>query len=134
MTDETRSLVSVKTTASESVVASCPPVNLVEETIIAWLDKKHQISGSDRTQATYRATIDAFRAFVRVHAEARNIGDLDLFSPNWQALYLAAQAFLPHSKVPGRQVTAATRNQRRAILSSFYTFSNRMAIYPVNPI
>lgn len=140
MMDDNRAIVLVEPTSGESVtpgesvVVSHPPGDLVDETITAWLDKKHQISGSARTLAAYRATIDAFRAFARAHAEARGIADLDLFSSNWQALYLAAQAFLPHSKVPGRQVTAATRNQRRAILSSFYTFANRMTIYPVNPI
>jgi integrase len=116
------------------MVAPTPVVDLVEETITAWLEKKRQISGSARTLDAYRATIDAFRAFARAHAETRGIDDLDLFSTNWQALYLAAQAFLAHSKVPGRQVTASTRNQRRAILSSFYTFANRMTLYPVNPI
>lgn len=134
MTDEIRAIAQAETTTAEGVVVSRPPVDLVDETISAWLDKKHQISGSARTLAAYRTTIDAFRAFARAHAEARGTSDLDLFSSNWQALYLAAQAYLSHSKVPGRQVTAATRNQRRAILSSFYTFANRMTIYPVNPI
>lgn len=134
MTDDVRAIVLAETSARDSAVVNYPLVDLVEETITTWLEKKRQISGSARTLATYRATIDAFRAFARAHAEARGMTGLDLFSPNWQALYLAAQAFLSHSKVPGRQVTASTRNQRRAILSSFYTFANRMTIYPVNPV
>ncbi len=134
MTDEMRAIIPMETPTSTSVVTTAPPMDLVEETIGAWLAKKHQLSGSAQTQTAYRATIDAFRAFARAHAEARGINGLDLFSSNWQALYLAAQAFLAHSKVPGRQVTASTRNQRRSILSSFYTFANRMTIYPLNPI
>src|ERR671932_2327596 len=107
----------------------------IELAIAAWLDAKHQRSGSQLTHDIYGETLARFRAYLH----ARNL-DLDggitpedradETAAKVTALALLAQAWagLGHPK-------AASFNQRLAVLSSFYKFARKQGLLRMeNPI
>jgi site-specific recombinase XerD len=115
--------------------------------ILGWIDAKARKSGSARTRQTYTDTLAQFRAGLQRQGldldSGQEIGrdkdhdaskavrerrDLAL-----SAIALTAQAFSSFS-ARGRQVSAATINQRLAILSSFYDYALRQVALEVNPI
>lgn len=112
-------------TDQQSLLAS-PVLSKEEWAITLWLQAKEQISQSAKTHKAYLDTIQDFRVYLQEHGS-------DLFDEQPQAIYRLVGAFFSFSK-RGKAVTASTRRQRRAILSSFYTYCNRSTLYPHNPI
>jgi site-specific recombinase XerD len=88
----------------------------LELAILAWLDSKGSKSGSERTASTYRDYITDYRAALQEKG-------LDLDS-DIQIVATIAQAWCGRS-LRGKKVSAATFNQRRAVLSSFYAFAKK---------
>ncbi len=84
----------------------------IEQVIAVWIDEKAGHTGSENTRRSYAAVISKFRA------ACQRVG-LDLDSPPEQVA-LVAQGWLG-----GMDVKAATYSQRRAVISSFYTFVRR---------
>ena len=110
----------------------------IDGMIAAWLHSKAARSGSERTATAYQGELTGFRDFLRARP------GVDLDAPA-DVVALAAQAWCGRPGRRGRppadgeQPTAspatATFNQRRAILSSFYTYSTRLGLLPgSNPI
>ncbi|MDP9310500.1 MAG: tyrosine-type recombinase/integrase [Chloroflexota bacterium] len=93
----------------------------LELAIVAWLDAKSQRSGSVKTAAAYRSTLQSFRSYLWGH-------QVDLDGPA-QVIALLAQRWAG-SGTPA----SATYNQRLAILSSFYGYALRHDLLPANPI
>src|SRR5258705_5212542 len=111
---------------SQAVVLSHESYPL-ELTVSAWLDSKSKLSGSARTHRNYADVITAFRA-------ALQRADMDLDSPT-PDVRLVAQAWASKSFGGLSDVSAATYNQRLAVLSSFYTFARKRQLLDVpNPI
>lgn len=121
--------------AQALVVASgqSSPLDLA---ISVWLYEKGKRSDSSKTAATYRETLEDYRAALR------RVG-LDLDSTEEgddQKLAMVATLFADardshESRAPGTPVANATFNQRLAILSSFYTFARRRRfLHMDNPI
>ncbi|HET8906823.1 MAG TPA: tyrosine-type recombinase/integrase [Ktedonobacterales bacterium] len=120
--------------------AASDAINLA---IAAWLHAKFQRSRSAKTQSTYSAIVQAFRAQllsrgldldaadprrVAVDADAMPVDTGDLMAERTKALALAAQAFASQSatsRYGARPVTATTANLRLAALSSFYRYALR---------
>lgn len=95
------------------------PRSRVALAIAAWLDAKSTRSGSAKTRSAYEGTLASFRAAVQVYG-------LDLDAYDTRALSLVLQAWAGRARArDGRPVTAATYNQRLAIVSSFYVFAKR---------
>lgn len=94
----------------------------------AWLHEKRGRSDSAKTERAYSSTFDAFRAALRSQ-------QLDITSDGRKvALVAQAWAATPRER-DGRPVSAATFNQRLAILSSFYVFARRRELLRLdNPI
>ncbi len=95
------------------------PTSSIELCIGAWIHEKFGHTKSEKTRTAYSETITAFRQLL-------------------QRLALYAQAFastrLPGSRHKG-EIAPTTKNQRLAILSSFYQFANkRGSITLGNPI
>ena len=101
--------------------------------VAAWIDAKAKRSGSRRTPQIYHATLVSFRTALQ------QVG-LDLDSDS-RAVALIAQAWsaqrVPHPNGqylrPG-QASTATIQQRLAVLSSFYTYAQRLGLLDENPI
>jgi site-specific recombinase XerD len=109
--------------------------------IAAWLHAKFQRSRSAKTQSTYSAIVQAFRAQLlargldldaadprRVAVDSTTSPGDDVLAERTKALALAAQAFASHpatSRYGARPVTATTANLRLAALSSFYRYALR---------
>lgn len=95
--------------------------------ISAWLDAKARRSESVKTATAYRETITHFRACLHslgldVDSRARDVA-------------LAAQAWATRRASGEGMVSAATSNQRLAILSSFYDFGRKRELLTCeNPI
>lgn len=99
----------------------------VELAISAWLDSKSKLSNSARTHRNYVDVMTAFRA-------ALQRADMDLDSPI-PDVALVAQAWASKDFGGVSDVSAATYNQRLAVLSSFYTFARKRQLLDVpNPI
>lgn len=99
----------------------------VEFAIAAWLDAKQGKSNSAKTRKAYEETIADYRQVLQR-------AGLDLDSTNYQAMTLATQAWCKSSK-RGKTVSAATINQRLAIMSSFFDYAAKHNLLPgVNPI
>lgn len=98
----------------------------LDQCITAWLDAKKGRSGSEKTYIAYRDTLTEFRAVLR------NVGrDLDADASIVAPL---AQGWANISKREGETVTAATYNQRLAVLSSFYRYAMKHEVLADNPI
>jgi site-specific recombinase XerD len=117
MVDETRNLVVINTGAIETQTHN-PGIELA---ILAWLDSKGSKSGSERTRRIYRDYITGFRCVLRESG-------LDLDSDT-QTVAMIAQAWCGRG-----QASHATFNQRRAVLSSFYTFARKRGFLSSNPL
>lgn len=112
----------------------------VEFGIGAWIHEKFGHTRSEKTKTAYSETILAFRQLLQREG-------LDLtWDPSEgeteahirQRLALYAQAFagtrLPSSRHKG-EIAPASKNQRLAILSSFYQFANKRGFLTIgNPI
>lgn len=85
--------------------------------IAAWLDAKRGRSGSERTARAYEEALTAFRVALRD-------AGLDL-DGDPRAVALALQAWCGRG-----DPAAATFNQRRSIVSSFYAFAIRRGLLP----
>ncbi len=111
---------------SQAVVLSHESYPL-ELAISAWLDSKSKLSNSARTHRNYVDVITAFRAALQ-----RADMDLDSSTPD---VALVAQAWASKSFGGLSDVSAATYNQRLAVLSSFYTFARKRQLLDIpNPI
>jgi integrase/recombinase XerD len=113
--------------------------------VAAWLHAKFQRSRSLKTQSTYSAILQAFRALLLVRgldldaADPRHItasaaitpeaSELaDLVAERTRALALAAQAYAAQpatTRYGPRPVAASTANLRLAAISSFYRYALR---------
>lgn len=113
--------------------------------IAAWLHAKFQRSRSVKTQSTYGAILQSFRALLQARgldldaADPRRIAayatsdlsasDLaDLVAERTRALALAAQAYAAQpatTRYGARPVAATTANLRLAAISSFYRYALR---------
>ena len=89
--------------------------------LMAWLDAKAHRSGSKKTEEAYFTTMASFRIMLQQSGLDLD-GDLN-------ALSLMAQAWAGRG-----EPSAATFNQRLAIISSFYTFANKRGLLNGNPI
>lgn len=105
-----------------------PSLDLV---IAAWLDAKAKRTGSEKTARAYRDALTSFRAMLTA-------AGCDLDTEDARKVGLLAQAFAGRSRSrDGEPVSAATFNQRLAILSSFYAFAWKRTLLPAavgNPI
>lgn len=103
----------------------------IDVALSGWLHEKVQKSHSEKTKAAYRDTITAFRAALQ-HASL----DLDrvVEQADRAAIAMLAQQYAAWSTRPGKQVAAATFNQRLAIISSFYEYARRRELVEHNPI
>ncbi|MEN9934325.1 MAG: hypothetical protein RLZZ387_904 [Chloroflexota bacterium] len=98
----------------------------VDTMIAAWLHAKQGRSDSERTAKVYSATLGSFRA-------ALQRGGLDLNS-SIELVALALQGWAGSSdEKTGSAPRPATFNQRIAVVSSFYTYAQRMGMLPHNP-
>ncbi len=93
--------------------------------IAGWLKEKYGLSGSERTR---RAYADELRGFQ----QALQIMGYDLVDAPPATLQYAVQAWCGRP-ARGHEPTENTHNQRRAILSSFYTYAIRNEAATFNP-
>jgi integrase len=117
MTDETRDLIVINNGAVQTHTHN--PV--LELAIRAWLDSKANKSGSERTARIYKDYITGFRSKLQEWGH-----DLDSLP---EIVAPAAQDWCGRE-----QASASTFNQRKAVLSSFYTFSRKQGFLGSNPI
>jgi len=108
--------------------------------IAAWIHEKFGHTKSEKTKTAYGETILAFRQVLQ--REGLDLswdpGERETEAQVRQRLALYAQAFastrLPASRHKG-EIAPATKNQRLAILSSFYQFANKRGFLTIgNPI
>ena len=139
--------------ASDSPAAGLPvifsgqmPLNeTMNLAIAAWLHAKFQRSRSTKTQATYSAILQAYRALLLARgldldaADPRSVAGsassdasaallADLAAERTRALALAAQAYATQpatTRYGDRPVAATTANLRLAAISSFYRYALR---------
>lgn len=112
----------------------------IELAIAAWLHEKVGQTSSEKTRTAYSETMAAFRMLLQGEGldlawESRE-GESEAQIRQRLALY--AQAFastrLPNSRHQG-PIAPATKNQRLAILSSFYRFATKRGFLSIgNPI
>jgi integrase len=88
----------------------------IDLAVYAWIDAKFHKSTSEKTRKIYTETINQFRGWLSIQG-------LDLGSDPALVAFMA-QAFAGRS-TRGKQVAAATFNQRLAVLSSFYTYAHK---------
>src|SRR5579859_7045011 len=103
----------------------------VDQAITEWLyRKKISKSGSEKTQKAYRDTMKSLR-------ETLQRGGLDLLSDPTEVARVAAVWAAqrdPKSRLTGK-IADSTYNQRLAIISSWYTFVNKVyGVDIVNPV
>jgi len=112
----------------------------VEFGIGAWIHEKFSHTKSEKTKMAYSETITAFRQLLQ--RDGLDLtwapGERETEAQVRQRLALYAQAFastrLPGSRHKG-EIAPATKNQRLAILSSFYQFANKRGFLTIgNPI
>ncbi len=127
-------------TQALTVFTPASPAQALEFGIGAWIHEKFGHTKSEKTRIAYTETITAFRQLLQREG-------LDLSWPPSereteaqirQRLALYAQAFastrLPGSRHKG-EIAPATKNQRLAILSSFYQFANKRGFLTIgNPV
>ena len=115
--DESRDLVLINADTSETYRQN-PALELA---IAAWLDSKSSKSGSERTARIYRDYIAGFRAALQ---EKGLVLDGDI-----RGVATVAQAWCGRG-----QASSSTFNQRKAVLSSFYTFARKRGFLGSNPL
>ena len=111
------------------IVRFVPPqkeVLTLDQCIAAWLDAKKGRSGSTKTEMAYRDTLNDFRNLLR--STGRDLdADASILAP-------LAQGWARICKREGEAVSAATYNQRLAVLSSFYQYAIKHEVLADNPI
>ncbi len=112
----------------------------VEFGIGAWIHEKFGHTKSEKTKTAYSETITAFRQLLQREGLdlTWNPSEGESEAQVRQRLALYAQAFastrLPGSRHKG-EIAPASKNQRLAILSSFYQFANKRGFLTIgNPI
>jgi len=130
-------------TTPEQALSPIVNSNHIDIAIAAWLDVKKRRSGSEKTRRAYTDTLLSFR--VQLQQTGRDLDpESNLYLQDDESelarrralteIALAAQGFAGQS-VKNEPVSAATYNQRLAILSSFYTFANKRHFFRSgNPI
>lgn len=98
----------------------------VYDIVDLWLETKHGHTGSERTKQIYSTTLASFRGYLENYTDCALDGD-----PHDIAEH--AQRWAAYS-VTGKELSTSTRNQRFAILSSFYQFAMKQDAYDENPI
>lgn len=92
--------------------------SLIDALVNGWLEQKAGRTHSERTRRAYRETLQDFRGFLQ------GLG-VDLDYPAGH-LAPAAEKWAARSAHDGRAVAASTYNQRLAIVSSFYTYWQKL--------
>lgn len=99
----------------------------LDQCIHAWLDAKKGRSGSAKTYTAYNNGLTEFRAMLQ-NTNRDLDADASIIAP-------LAQGWAGICKREGETISAATYNQRLAILSSFYRYAIKHEVLPnVNPI
>lgn len=100
----------------------------LEDVITHWLKAKLLLTNSMRTASAYQEVIMHFRSYLQRH-------DLDLDSPVQDIVPKTLDWLATPQHQSKKQLSAGTFNQRRAILSSFYTFAIRQGYFTqANPM
>ncbi len=99
----------------------------LDSAIEDWLESKYQRTRSERTRHQYQAVITSFRNYLAATG-------IDLDFPDSRILRAAIQQWASLG-VDGGEVSTAYRNNRIAIVSSFYRFTLRQGTMslPINP-
>lgn len=108
------------------VILERDPGPTLDLAIAAWLDAKHQRTGSSKTRRSYEDAVTRFRAYCQQTARIDLDGDP-------RAIALCAQAWAASrwsERRIGVPVAANTYNQRLAALSSFYAFAKKRGLLP----
>lgn len=101
--------------------------NAFDDLINRWVTSKYAKSNSVRTRDSYLETIQRFRTFLHENS-------CDLGSRSDEVVPLL-EVWVGAVHKPGmKQVSPATRNLRRAILSSFYRFAILQGVLDRNPL
>ncbi len=108
-----------------AIVAREPSGTGLALAIAGWLDAKEGLSGSERTRRAYSDELSGFQ-------RALQLLGFDLVNAPVDKLQYAVQAWCGRP-ARGGEPTASTYNQRRAILSSFYTYAIRHGAATFNP-
>lgn len=96
----------------------------INAAIVEWLTQKEGRTGSAKTRQAYQETMSQFRAFLAT-------GNLDLLDSPIDIARLAAlwaNMRASTSRQAGAEVSPSTYNQRLAILSSWYSFVQDLAV------
>ncbi len=109
--------------SEETAITSIVTSRTIDLVVYAWLDAKFHKSGSEKTRKAYTDAINQFRGLLSSQG-------LDLDSDP-AAVSLAAQVYAGFS-ARDRQVAPATRNQRLAVISSFYAYAHKQG--PQSPL
>jgi integrase len=103
----------------------------IDKAIAEWLEQKRIRTSSQRTYEAYRETMQSFRLVI-------SRGNIDLLDNPTDIERLAtiwANTRNGKTRRPGEDVSPSTYNQRLAILSSFYTFLQKVYKLDIpNPI
>jgi integrase len=117
----------------------CNDGTSIEELIASFVKAKFALTQSQKTAKAYFTTTVAFRRFLLTHGvdlltnlKGRSVDEVDMFRVK---LADCARDFVIVSAHPGKLVSKTTRNQRLAILSSFYQYAEQnKKISFANPI
>jgi site-specific recombinase XerD len=138
-------------TTGELTVLSDAATRTLDLAIAAWLDSKAGKSQSVRTRNAYEATLASFRGYLRAltppldlddavrcplprRTMVQEVAEQARQAAALKALSAAAQVWAK-TGLDGRTLSAATMNQRLAIVSSFYVFVRKRGLLVTeNPI
>jgi len=113
-----------KNSSSNDLVRDGHTPSPIDVAVVAWLDAKRKRTDSQRTEQAYRDTLAAFRA--RLQTVGLNLNN------DPRDVALLAQIWAGEGE---GHISAATYNQRLAIISSFYTFAHKASLLEgANPI
>ena len=107
----------------------------IELAIAAWLDAKHQRSGSQLTHDIYGETLGRFRVYLQARKLDLDGGITQDDRADAVAAKITALALLGQAWAGQGNPKAASFNQRLAVLSSFYKFARKQGLLRMeNPI
>jgi len=110
--------------SSTDLVRDAHTPSPIELAVAAWLDAKRKRTDSQRTEDAYRDTLASFRSRLQRVGLA--------LDGNPRDIALLAQIWAGEGEGP---ISAATYNQRLAIVSSFYTFAHKASLLEgANPL
>lgn len=119
---------------------SAPFDHLLDLALAAWIAAKFENTGSVKTRTAYTETITAFRSLLQGQrldlAWVVRPGETELQVRQLLAFYAEqfASMRLSASRHKGK-IAPSTKNQRLAILSSFYQFANKRGFLTIgNPV